>query len=65
MPFNNVFERIFDITSVKNIPNIITNITTNVESNEAPNPFIVPATKIVEIVIKKGNLPITWNKIIS
>lgn len=65
MPFSNVFESTFDITSVKIIPNKITNITTSVESNDAPNPFIVPAIKIVETVIKNGNLPVTWNKIIS
>lgn len=58
-------DNILEITKVKNIPNNITKITAIVETNEAPKPCIVPAIKIVAIDIRKGNLPVTRNKIIS
>lgn len=65
MPFKIVFDNILEISKVKNIPNNITNITAIVETNEALNPCIVPAIKIVAIDIRKGNLPITRNKVIG
>ena len=48
-------------TSIKNIPNIITIITANVDNIDARNPFPpanAPAINIVAIVIKNGNLPL-------
>ena len=43
----------------------MTNITASVDIIEAPNPCIPPAINIVAIEIRKGNLPVTRNKIIS
>ena len=66
IPFNIVFDNIFDITSVKNIPNIITTITANVDNIDAKNPFPpanAPAINIVAIVIKNGNLPLHGTKL--
>ena len=60
-----VFDNILEISKVKKIPNNITKMTARVETIEAPNPCIVPAIKIVLIAIKKGNLPVTRNKIIG
>lgn len=64
MPFKTVLESSLEITKVKKMPNKITTITARVEIMELPNPCILPAIKIVAIAIKKGNLPITRNKII-
>ena len=50
--------------NVRNIPNNITNITAIVDRIDAPIPCIEPAINIVAIAIKKGNLPITWNKVV-
>lgn len=50
---------------VKKIPNKITKTTAMVEIIDAPKPCILPAIKIVAIVIKKGNLPVAGNKIIG
>lgn len=64
-PFNIVFESILDTNSVKNIPKSITKITASVDTSDAFNPCIVPAIKILAIVIKKGNLPVARNKVIG
>lgn len=60
-----VLESNLEIPKVNKIPNKITKITAKVDTMEAPNPCIVPAIKIVLIAIKKGNLPVTRNKIIG
>ena len=59
IPFNIVFDNIFDINNVKIIPNMITPITVNVAKIDE-NPPYAPATNIVAIDIKNGNLPVTW-----
>lgn len=51
--------------NVKKIPNKITKMTATVEIMDALSPCIFPAMKIVAIDIKKGNLPIARDKIIS
>ena len=58
--FNIVLDNIFDINNVIPIPNNITIITAIVDKIDAPIPCIVPATNIVAIVIRNGNLPVTW-----
>ena len=63
IPFNNVFDNIFDINNVKNIPNKITPSTTNVDIIDAPIPCMLPAINIVAIVIKNGNLPLHGTKL--
>lgn len=60
-----VFDNILEISKVKKMPNNITKITAMVETKEAPNPCMVPAIKMVATDIKKGNLPITRNKVIG
>ena len=64
VPFKIVFDKILEITKVKNIPNNITNNTQIVETIEDKFPVKQLPIKIVEMVIKIGNLPITWNKTI-
>lgn len=59
--FNIVLDNIFDINNVIPIPNNITIITAIVDKMDAPIPWIAPAINIVAIVIRNGNLPITWN----
>ena len=44
---------------------IITKITDNVDKIDDQTPKTLPAINIEEIVIRNGNLPITWNKIVS
>ena len=61
IPFNIVFDNIFEIIRLAMIPKIITVTTISVDKNDAPIPCIVPAINILAIVIKNGNLPITWN----
>lgn len=61
IPFNIVFDRIFDIISVSSIPNSITRITERVDIIEAVIPDAVLAINIVAIVIRNGNLPVTWH----
>lgn len=60
-----VLDNSLEMIKVKKIPNIITKITASVEIIEAPKPFMVPAMKIVAIVIRKGNLPIARNKVVG
>ena len=60
-----VFDNNFEIIKVKKIPIKITKITVMVETREAPNPCILPAIKIVAMAIRKGNLPITWYKVVG
>lgn len=60
-----VLDSSLEMTSVKKIPNKITKTTAMVEIMEALNPCILPAIKIVAIEIKKGNLPITRDKVIG
>lgn len=60
IPFNIVFDSIFEIIRLANIPKIITATTISVDKIDAPIPCIVPAINIVDIVIKNGNLPIAW-----
>lgn len=60
-----VLDSNLEMPKVKKIPNKITKITANVEIKVAPRPCILPAIKIVAIAIKKGNLPITRNKVIG
>jgi len=50
--------------SVIRIPITITKTTDNVDKIDDQIPKVVPLIKIVAIVIKNGNLPITRNKII-
>ena len=45
------------------MPKSITKITAIVDTIEAPNPYIVPAIKMVAIAIKKGNLPLQGTKL--
>ena len=66
IPFNIVFDNIFDIINVKNIPNIITIITASVDNIDDKNPFpaeYAPAINIVAIDIKNGNLPLHGTKL--
>lgn len=53
------------MSKVKIIPKIITKITARVDKIELPKPCLLPAIKIALIAIKKGNLPITRNKVVS
>ena len=57
-------DNILETINVKNIPSKITKITNRVATSELPIPCILPATKIVAIDIKNGNLPVTWNKVV-
>ena len=50
---------------VNKIPNKITQITAIVDRIEALKLCMLPAINMVLMVIKKGNLPITWNKIVG
>ena len=61
IPFNIVFDSIFEIIRLANIPKIITATTISVDKKDAPSPCIVPAINILAIVIRNGNLPVTWN----
>ncbi len=63
IPFNIVFDNIFDIIKANIIPNTITAITVSVASIDE-NPPYAPAINIVAIDIKNGNLPVTWYKIV-
>lgn len=60
-----VLDSSLEMSSVKKIPSKMTKITAMVEIMEAPNPCILPAIKIVAMAIKKGNLPITRDKVIG
>ena len=64
-PFNIVFESILETMKVKHIPKIITKTTAKVETIDAVMPLKAPAMKIVATEIRKGNLPVTWHKIVS
>lgn len=64
-PFNIVFESILETMKVRHIPKIITKTTAKVETIEAVMPLKAPAMKIVATEIRKGNLPVTWHKIVS
>ena len=66
IPFKIVLDKIFDIINVKNIPNIITTTTANVDNIDAKIlllPANAPAIKIVAIVIKNGNRPLHGTKL--
>lgn len=59
-----VLDSILEIIRLQNIPKIITNITAKVETIEEPIPFMVPAIKMLAIVIKNGNLPLQGTKLL-
>ena len=63
IPFSIVFDKILDMNNVNIIPNMITPITVSVAKIDE-NPPYVPAINMVAIDIKKGNLPVTWNKVV-
>lgn len=52
------------MNKVKNTPSNIIKSTVKVESKEPVNPPHKPAIKILEIVIKKGNLPLQGTKLL-
>lgn len=58
-----VLDNRLEIIKVKNMPSKMTRMTARVEMIEAPSPCILPATKIVAIEIKKGNLPLQGTKL--
>ena len=65
IPLRIVLDKIFDISNVINIPKTITHKTLNVDIKELAIPVKKLPIKIVAIVIKNGNLPITRYKTIS
>ena len=65
IPLRSVLESILDIISVIIIPITTTKTTASVDKIDDQTPNAVPAINIEAIVIKKGNLPVTRNKIIS
>ena len=65
IPFKIVLDNILEMNNVRKIPNKITNNTANVDSILAPMPCMVPAIKILAIVMRNGNLPITWYKVVG
>ncbi len=65
IPLSIVLERILDTANVRKIPNKINSKTHIVDTKEEIELAKKLPIKIVAIVIKKGNLPITWNKVIS
>ena len=60
IPFNTVFERIFDIINVSTIPKSITKITASVDIIDAVIPDTLLAINMLATVIRNGNLPVTW-----
>ena len=60
-----VLERILEMKSVRKIPNKINNKTKIVDTKDETELTKKVPIKIVAIVIKKGNLPVTRYKIIS
>lgn len=60
IPFNIVFDKILDIINVSIIPKSITRITERVDMIEDVIPDTLLAINIVAIVIRNGNLPVTW-----
>ena len=63
-PLSTVLERIFETTRVRKIPSNInkrTDIVDMIDEIEVTKKLPI---KMVDIVIKKGNLPIAWHKII-
>lgn len=60
IPFSIVFDRILDIINVSIIPKSITRITERVDMIEDVIPDTLLAINIVAIVIRNGNLPVTW-----
>ena len=60
-----VFDNILEISNVRKIPNTTIANTAIVDKILACIPCIVPAIKILATVIRNGNLPITWYKIIG
>lgn len=65
IPLRIVLDKIFDISNVINIPKTIIHKTHNVDIKELAIPVKKLPMKIVAIVIKNGNLPITRHKTIS
>ena len=63
IPLRSVLESILDIISVIIMPNTTTKITVRVDKIEDHIPVL--AINIEAIVIKKGNLPVARNKVIS
>ena len=64
-PLRIVLDKILDISNVINIPKTITHKTHNVDIKELVIPVKKLPMKIVAIVIKNGNLPVTRYKTIS
>ena len=65
IPFKIVLDNILEINNVRKIPSKIANNTANVDNILGHIPCIVPAIKILAIVIKNGNLPVTWYKVVG
>ena len=65
IPLRIVLDKSLDIISVIMIPKRTTKTTVSVDKTDDHMPNVVPAINIEAIVIKKGNLPITRNKVIS
>lgn len=63
-PLSTVLERSFETTRVSQIPSNINNRTDTVDTIDENEVAKKLPMKIVAIVIKKGNLPIAWYKII-
>ena len=63
-PFRIVFDKIFEINKVIKIPNNIIPKTERVDRILPAIPENRQPINKLEIVIKKGNLPVTWNKTI-
>ena len=63
-PFKSVFDKSLEITNVIHIPINTTISTHKVEIIELLKPVNNDPINILEIVIKIGNLPVTWHKIV-
>ncbi len=65
IPLRIVLDKSLDIISVIIIPITTTKTTVSVDKIDDHIPNVLPAINIEAIVIKKGNLPVARNKVVS
>ena len=63
MPFNIVFDKIFETNRVVKTPSIIVQVNKNVENKDTYGPAAKPAKNMVIIAINVGNLPLQGTKL--